>query len=139
MPLFIANRRVEFAQTDMAGVAHFSEYFRYLESAEHEFFRSVGLSVHLQQEDQQISFPRISCSFDFTKPLRFEDEFEVHLGVERLGEKSVTFRAEILSGGEIRARGRCTTVCCDMANGDMASIPIPENFRAALDGIRWES
>ncbi len=139
MPLFIANRRVEFAQTDMAGVAHFSEYFRYLESAEHEFFRSVGLSVHLQQEDQHISFPRISCSFDFTKPLRFEDEFEVHLGVERLGEKSVTFRAEILSGGEIRARGRCTTVCCDMANGDMASIPIPENFRAALDGIRWES
>ena len=72
------------------------------------------------------------------KPLRFEDEFEVHLGVERLGNKSVTYRAEILSGGELRARGRCTTVCCDVTSEKMETIPIPAIFRDALDRIRWE-
>ena len=36
------KRRVEFAETDMAGQVHFSNFFRYMEAAEHAFFRSLG-------------------------------------------------------------------------------------------------
>ena len=39
---FTMQRRVEFAETDMAGILHFSNYFRFMESVEHAFFRSLG-------------------------------------------------------------------------------------------------
>ena len=42
------ERRVEFSETDMAGIIHYSAYFQYMEEAEHEFLRSLGLSVVLE-------------------------------------------------------------------------------------------
>ena len=48
---FKAIRRVEFAETDMAGIVHYSNFFRYMETAEHGFFRSLGLSVVMDQFD----------------------------------------------------------------------------------------
>ena len=45
------RRRVEFSETDLAGIVHFSNYFRYMEAAEHEFFRSLGLSIHLERDE----------------------------------------------------------------------------------------
>ena len=44
--VFKTERRVEFRDTDAAGIVHFSVFFAYMEQAEHEFLRSLGLSVH---------------------------------------------------------------------------------------------
>lgn len=44
-PIFTWNRRVEFAETDAAGIVHFSSFFLYMEQAEHALFRSLGLSI----------------------------------------------------------------------------------------------
>lgn len=43
MPSFQTSRRVEFCDTDMAGIVHFANFFRYMEAAEHELFRNLGL------------------------------------------------------------------------------------------------
>ena len=140
MAQFSTNRRVEFVHTDMAGVAHFSEFFRYMESAEHEFFRSIGLSVSMNDGMDHVSWPRVACSFDYFVPLRFEDEFEIRLGVERLGEKSVTFRADVVRNGELCAKGRCTSVCCRVGEGGhLTGIPIPDAVRAELDKVMVEA
>ena len=139
MAQFSTQRRVEFAHTDMAGVAHFSEFFRYMESAEHEFFRSIGLSVSMDDGTEHVSWPRVACSFDFFEPLRFEDEFEIRMGVERLGEKSVTFRADVVRNGELCAKGRCTSVCCRVADGGrLTGIAIPNAIRAELEKMTVE-
>ncbi|MEQ2009187.1 MAG: acyl-CoA thioesterase, partial [Limisphaerales bacterium] len=42
---FKALRRVEFSETDMAGIVHYSNFFKYMETAEHAFFRSLGFSI----------------------------------------------------------------------------------------------
>ena len=42
---FKATRRVEFSDTDMAGIVHFSKFFQYMETVEHGFFRALGFSV----------------------------------------------------------------------------------------------
>jgi hypothetical protein len=39
---FHTSRFVEFSDTDMAGIMHFSAYFRYMEAAEHELRRPVA-------------------------------------------------------------------------------------------------
>lgn len=51
MAQFTTRRRVEFSETDMAGIVHFANFYRWMEEAEHDFFRSLGLSIMVRQED----------------------------------------------------------------------------------------
>ena len=61
MPAAIYRRRVEFAETDAAGMVHFSVFFRYMEEAEHAAWRAAGLDIFEGHEEQ--SWPRISARF----------------------------------------------------------------------------
>src|SRR3954462_3407896 len=100
MPLsFTTTHTVQFSETDMAGVVHFSNYFRWMEEVEHAFFRSLGLSVHpvaAAASNPLISWPRVSTTCEYLAPARFEDEVTLTLTVTRLGEKSLTYTVEFL-------------------------------------------
>jgi YbgC/YbaW family acyl-CoA thioester hydrolase len=133
-PPFRTTRRVEFADTDMAGIAHFANFFRWMESAEVEFLRSRGLSVALTWEGRKIGFPRVAASCDYLKPVRFEDVVEIAVRLERLGSRSATYAFEFSKDGEAVARGRVTSVCCRVGAGqEIESIDIPEGIRAKLE------
>ncbi|HCE02754.1 MAG TPA: acyl-CoA thioesterase, partial [Acidobacteria bacterium] len=45
MSEFRLTRRVQFYETDSAGIVHFSVFFRYMEEAEHAMWRAAGLSI----------------------------------------------------------------------------------------------
>src|SRR6516164_6390984 len=96
---FRTKRRIEFADTDMAGIVHFANFFRFMEAAEVEFLRSRGLSVALVWEGQQIGFPRVSASCDYLRPARFEDVLDVVVRLHKLGRKSVTYAFEFSKAG----------------------------------------
>src|ERR1051325_1997679 len=107
---FVTTRRIEFSDTDAAGIAHFSAFFRMMEQAEHELLRSVGLSVHDAAE--KIGWPRVSAKCDFQSAARFEELLEIEVRIARLGKKSVTYSHRFLRGGEQLATGEITAVCC---------------------------
>lgn len=128
------TRRVEFADTDMAGIVHFSNFFRYMESAEVEFLRSRGLSVKLDWEGQKIGLPRVSASCDFMRPARFEDVLEISVELRNIGRKSITYVFEFSKQGEPIARGQISAVCCRVGEGrQLESIEIPASLRARLE------
>lgn len=123
---FHYRRRVEFADTDMAGIVHFARIFCFAEEAEHAFLRSVGWSVHKTNDDEVIGFPRLATRFEFDRPLRFEDEVDVHLWVRRQGEKTLTYQFILSQDGEMAAHGEFTVICCRVHVGSrVESIPIP--------------
>jgi len=131
---FSIKRRVQFSETDMAGIMHFANYFRMMEEVEHAFFRSVGLSVSMQHDDIHVGWPRVSASCDFSGPVRFEDEIELRLRVVRLGEKSLNYEVDFMLGGKRVALGKMTSVCCALEAQGMRSIPIPDALRKKLMG-----
>src|SRR5271167_2282952 len=98
---FRTTRRVEFADTDMAGIVHFSNFFRFMEAAEVEFLRSRGLSVALTWEGEKLGFPRVAASCDYLRPVHFEDVVDVAVSLVRLGQKSATYGFEFSLDGEI--------------------------------------
>lgn len=128
---FRARHRVEFADTDMAGIMHFANFFRFMERTEHAFLRSLGTSVHARHEDATYGWPRVHVECDYRKPLRFEDEFEVELRVREKREKALVYDFVFRKGengtGEEVARGSFTTVCVslDRETGEMKALPIP--------------
>jgi YbgC/YbaW family acyl-CoA thioester hydrolase len=130
---FSILRRVLFAETDMAGIMHFSNYFRMMEEVEHAFFRSVGLSVAMQHDGMHVGWPRVSTSCDFFGPVRFEQEVELKLRITKLGEKSLSYEVDFLLDGKRMALGKTTSVCCELRpDGTMRSIPIPDALRTRL-------
>src|SRR5262245_44122188 len=98
---FRTSRRVEFADTDMAGIAHFANFFRWMESAEVDFLRARGISVMMEHEGQRLSFPRVAASCDFVRPVRFLDVMDITVRVQRVGRKSVTYGHEFSKDGEL--------------------------------------
>lgn len=127
------RRRVEFSETDMAGIVHFSNFYRYMESVEHAFFRSLGLSI---APGGEIGWPRVHASFDFRKPLRFEEEFEVELLVKEKRARSLMYTIIVrkLDGTEV-ARGTLGVACIrkDAATGEMRATQIPEEIAALIE------
>jgi acyl-CoA thioester hydrolase len=133
MHVFQTKRRVEFCDTDMAGIVHFANFFRYMEAAECELLRSRGLSVKLEWEGQLIGFPRVSASCDYVKPARFEDLLDIAVQVERIGAKSVTFAFDFALGAERIAQGKVTSVCCRIVEENrFEAIEIPASYKARL-------
>jgi YbgC/YbaW family acyl-CoA thioester hydrolase len=126
---FTIRRRVEFSETDMAGIVHYSNFFRYMEAAEHAFFRSLGFSIVSRDVDPPVGWPRVRAECDYRSPLRFEDEFEVTMLVSEKRSKSLSyqFRFTKVTGKEPLevARGSLTVVCVTHHLGQMKSAPIP--------------
>lgn len=136
---FVYRRRVEFADTDMAGIIHFTALFRYMEEAEHAFRRSVGAPVMDVTETGRISWPRVSAKCDYLSPTKYDDELSIEVRVVRLGAKSATFGFAVNLGVRAVARGEIVTVCCQLPAASakehsLEAIPIPEALRAKLSG-----
>lgn len=127
---FKAIHRVEFVDTDMAGLVHFSSYFRYMEVTEHAFFRTLGLSI-VMWDRFKVGWPRVRVECEYKGLLRFEDEVEAHLRVREKKEKSLTYDfvfRKVKPGPAVEvARGSLTTVCVTRdENGEMKAVAIPE-------------
>jgi len=133
---FKIRRLVEFSDTDMAGIVHHAVYYRYMESAEHAFFRSLGLSVAPPQTPASVGWPRVHTEADFSAPLRFEDEVEIQLLVAEKKSKALTyaFRLRKLNAPQPVevARGAITVVCVRMVKGRMKATNIPKAIAAKI-------
>ena len=147
--LFVAHRRVEFVDTDMAGIVHFSRFFIFMETAEHQLREALGFPVHHPGGDGEagvpIGWPRVAAHCDYHRPARFGDDLAIHIGLADQGRSSLTFtfafrrrddgegHAEGGRPGEptLLATGRITSVCCRL-EPKVAPVPIPEALVEAL-------
>ncbi|MDW7995255.1 MAG: thioesterase family protein [Gemmatales bacterium] len=131
--VFETQRRVEFADTDMAGVVHFSRFFVYMEEAEHAFLRSRGLSVVMYYHGQELGWPRVAASCEYFRPAFFEDVLTIRLTLAKVGRKSLTYTAEFYRNADLIARGQMTTCCCLMhPDRQMTPTELPAELRERL-------
>ncbi|MCB9891437.1 MAG: acyl-CoA thioesterase [Planctomycetes bacterium] len=132
---FRMQRMVEFAETDMAGIMHFSNYFRFMEATEHAFFRSFGTTLHRTTEDGMIGWARVEANCTYVAPLRYTDLVEIELIVERKTERTLSYRFLFHLHERIVARGSLT-VCCvtkDARTGAMTAVPMPDEIARNIE------
>jgi acyl-CoA thioester hydrolase len=130
---FKFTRRVEFRDTDMAGIVHFSNFFAYMEQAEHEFLRSIGLGVVWDFHGKKISWPRVNVQCNYKSAIRFEEMIDIAVSVKRIGSKSVTYAFDFFRDEMLVAHGEMTAACCELDHGvPPQSVAIPSEFVAAI-------
>ena len=138
MGLFTTRRRVEFRDTDAAGIAHFSAFFFWMESVEHELLRAAGVAVVDRGADGvDVSWPRVSASCDYLSAVRFGDELDVSVSVEAVGRSSVTYAFAFAHDGRSVARGRVVAVRCLIRPGvKPEAVAIPADIVRRFDAHR---
>ena len=136
---FRYERRVEFSDTDLGGIVHFSRFFVFMEAAEHAFLRSLGTSVHLHIDGHRAGWPRLSTQCDFRSPARFEDVLTIDLKVLRKGRTSLTYGFDFHVGERLVAQGKISAACCllDLPEG-IKAVPIPQEIADRIEEVEHE-
>lgn len=128
------ERKITFAETDAAGVAHFSKLAVLVEEAIHSHFQQRGIAVI----DPMTAWPIVSLHIDYKSPLRFGDKARIHLNLEKAGTASLTWTFEAHSTQEEATppafKGTLTQCHLDPASG--SPTPIPEKIQILLRGSK---
>ncbi len=124
------RRRIEFADTDMAGIVHFARFFVFMETAEHEFLEALGTPVHFDYEGFEVGWPRVAASCVFKSPARLGDVLDVHLRVKRKGRQAMTYGVTFRCDGRLVAEGEISSIFCSLpwkpANGEPSAVHRPK-------------
>ena len=136
---FSYQRLVEFADTDLAGIMHFANFFRFVECAEHAYFRSLGFRVHTANGSEHQGWPRLEVSCKYHKPARFEQTLEVCLRIEEIRTSSLRYAFWIFVAGDpersLLAAGSCSIIHVDIDPTAHAirKSAIPSGLRQKLE------
>jgi len=123
---FVFETRIRFIDTDASGRIHYSCMFRYFESAEIEFFRSLGFRTF--RED--VSFPRVHVECDYRLALLHDDLIQIEVSLTKVGGTSVRLDFRTLKDGQVAATGCVVMVCMDRKT--QKAVPIPDELRKKL-------
>ena len=132
---FTTQRRVEFADTDMARIVHFSRFFDFMEAAEHELLRSLlgdGRQAHFEYDGHEIGWPRGRVQCEFHSPARLGDLVDIRVRIVRKGSKSLTYRFDLSVEDRRVATGHITCICCRIGGLKLEAVPIPEELAARI-------
>jgi acyl-CoA thioester hydrolase len=135
---YVHRELVQFSDTDMAGIMHFANFFRFMERAEHAFFRSLGFSVMdaTVPKEERVGWPRVHASCDYLAPLRFEDEVDIEVLIEEVRTRLLRYLFRVRKqDGTLAAEGRIAIVCVrkDKATGQMKAVEIPQRIVERLE------
>ncbi|MGD0496558.1 MAG: thioesterase family protein [Candidatus Bathyarchaeia archaeon] len=121
---FKTSIRVTWADTDAAQVVHFSNYFRFFERAEEEFYRALGFSF-TDFRSRGLWFPRVEAFCQYKKPAGFNDMLDVEVTVEELREKSVRlgFTVSNKETEDLLASGYLVIVAADRRTRRATQMP----------------
>ena len=136
------QRRIPFHETDSAGIVFFANYFKWMDEAECEFFRSLNLPGPLVDHwgavgKNALDWTIVNVSCEFLKPLVFDDLIEVHMWVKRKGTKSITFAFSFLKDGEQVARGEKINCCTQGIGHEHRAAPIPDYIGKLIEEAPW--
>jgi len=129
---FVTTEYVRWSDIDYARIMRYSAYPRFLELAEAELFRSLGVQYHELFTRFGISLPRRTMHFDFHGPARLDDQLELAAWFGHMGATSLRFDLEIRQAAsrELVATGQMVLVCT--AVEVLEKRPIPEELRALI-------
>ncbi len=141
MSHFITTRRVEFCDTDLAGIVHFANFYRYMEQAEHAFFRAHGLKIHgVLADGTKYGWPRVNAMCSFHSPAFYEQVVEVRITIIRRSPRSLTTKYDFFHCETLLANGEMKTAFCVFPVGEpMRSANLPDEIANRLDAAAARS
>ena len=129
MEPFTHRLRVRYAECDPQGVVYFARYPMLFDVALTELWRErIGPYGEMVEAGSDMVVAEMTVRY--RAPALFDEDLDITVGVERLGETSVTLGFSIARGADTLVEGSIRQVCIDPAT--KAKKPLPPDVRAAL-------
>jgi len=123
---FKCTFRVHWVDTDVAGVMHFTNYLRYFEACEEEFYRSISLPFDEVRKEFGLRLPRVEAHCNYKAACHFNDLFDVVMRLREVAEKTITWDFEaIRQDGKVAADGY---IKCIAVDSEWKAIPLPQEL-----------
>ena len=131
MTPFSIEEYVRWSDVDAAGIVCYGAYVRFVEIAETELFRTIGMPYGKVFDRFDCWLPRVHFSCDFHLPARLDEKLTLSAFVKRIGNTSVNLGFRIDNASRARvADFEVVLVCLDRQT--FRSRPLPAELRAAL-------
>ena len=122
-----ATIQVRFADLDVMGHVNNSVYLSYFEMTRVHYFKElVGANWDWRNEGVLL----VRNEIDYVKPILLNDVPQIHMTLEKIGEKSISLLYEIRINEEVYTKGRSVLVCFNADEGK--TIPVPVAMAEAL-------
>ena len=129
---FQFEMRVRWIDTDAAGIAHFSNFFRFVEEAEEALLANLGFNYSSIASKYSMRLPRVEAHCKYSSPCRHSDRIRINISIREVTER--TFREEFrifnVTTGKATAEGYFV---CIGTNLDVEkSLPLPVELVSKL-------
>lgn len=134
--IFTITRQVAFSETDMAGLAHFSNYFKWMEVTENLFLQEHQILFIETRNSKTYAWPRVNVSCTYKAPLFFQNKVAISLTINSITKHSITyfFNFDRLTADPEKvlvATGEMTAVFA--STNPLSREPIPAKIRDSLE------
>ncbi|WP_251424556.1 acyl-CoA thioesterase [Veillonella agrestimuris] len=121
--MYIASINVRFYETDMMGIAHHSNHFRWFEMARIEYLRHLGVTLGAMM-DEDIVFPIMNVSCDYKEPARFDDVLHIETYLVKMTRAQMVFRYRMrrASDGALLATGETKNAFMSQLTGKIVRL-----------------
>ena len=123
--VFTIEIPVRWVDTDALRVVHYSNYFRYVEAAEEDLYRSVGFTFKELNEKYKIAIPGVEVFRRYKAPARYGDIATVMLLLGEKTEKTMEydFGIQRKSDGELLCNGYLKIIGLDVGTWKATALP----------------
>ena len=129
---FVTTEHVRWEDIDLAGIARYGSYTRFLDVAETDLYRSLGTPLSVLHAQYKLWLPRKVMHFDYFSPARLDDEITIAAYFSNIGRTSVTFNVDLLRDDRktLIAAAHLVLVCVNL---NLEKIALPPEFRELVD------
>ena len=121
--MYTATINVRFYETDMMGIAHHSNHFRWFEMARIEFLRHIGVTLW-DMMDEDIVFPIMNVSCNYKEPARFDDTINIETYLVKMTRAQMVFKYRMrrASDGPLLATGETKNAFMSKSSGKIIRL-----------------
>lgn len=127
--VFSKRLTVYWSESDAAGIAHFSSFFKFLEWTEEDFMEEVLGSLPSRP---RIIFPRVHASCDYKRPLRVHDKVRIDIVAVLLGRSSITYEFIVFNETLGVESASCRIVAVAVDTETLKAVALPKELVEAL-------
>ncbi|MFC0558354.1 acyl-CoA thioesterase [Halalkalibacter alkalisediminis] len=132
MKKFHYQFRVEWGDTDAAGIVYSPNYYKWMDQATHQVFSTIGYPLSSLIRDEHIGIPMIESNCSFNKPLYFEEDVAIISTVLELHDKVFKIKHEFIRGEDEIAHGIELRALASFAGEKPKAVSIPEDMHELL-------
>lgn len=124
--------RVNFGDTDKAGIVYYPNYFKWFDIASHQFFRCINMPMSKLDDEENIILPLLDVHATFEKPLYYDDIITIKTAVAEVNRKTIKFNHEVYRGDTRTGYGYELRGWVKRSGDHIVAVPIPEEVKDLL-------